>query len=173
MQNYIRKKILAGIPKNVGIEGNSRAKTIVLAYPKAPLGKRCLAQLIDLVIAWGPMMAAYFLMGLESAQGLKPFLWVPALLWGLIYYFVKDGWPGGQSIGKKLSGLMVISLENHRPCTRAKSAMRQFAMVVMIFIPYVGLLVEPVIMLADAGGRRVGDQFARTQVIEITAYQAA
>lgn len=174
MRDYLRGKILGDIvpPAPVGEAAHRETKAEAPVFPKAPLGKRVIALLIDMAVAWGPLGIAWLLMNWGSMPALKVFLWVPALLWGLVYFLVKDGWPGGQSIGKRVLGLMVVTLHDKKPCTRWRSAIRQFAIIVVNFIPYIGALLEPVLVLADHGGRRLGDQMAKTQVIETTAYHA-
>lgn len=176
MLDNLRKQILGDIvPPAPETQPEYQIKTgeETPAYPKAPLHKRFLALLIDLAVAWGPAGIVYLLMvSMESAQTIRVFLWIPSLLWGTVYFLVKDGWPGGQSIGKKILGLMVVTLNDRRPCTRWRSAIRQFAIIVVNFIPYIGSLVEPVLVLADKGGRRLGDQMAKTQVIETDVYNS-
>lgn len=176
MLDSLRKQILGDIVPPAPApqpEVQTKAGEQTPVYPKAPLPKRFLALLIDLAVAWGPAGIVYLLMvNVESVQAIREFLWIPALLWGTVYFLVKDGWPGGQSIGKKILGLMVVTVYDRRPCSRWRSAIRQFAIIVVNFIPYIGSLVEPVLVLADKGGRRLGDQMAKTQVIETDVYNS-
>jgi uncharacterized RDD family membrane protein YckC len=86
-------------------------------------------------------------------------------VWAIWYAFTKDGRAGGQSIGKKAMGLMVVHLPTNLPCTTRQSALRYLILVGLGLIPYVGWLVEPIVTLVAAGGRRLGDTVAGTQVI--------
>lgn len=146
-------------------------------YPKAPLGARFLAALLDGVIAMGPAIvlggatAGAFAADSTALGALLGLGFLAAALWSLYYGFTKDGRPNGQSIGKKTMGLMVVHLPSNQPCTRGQSAIRYLVLFGLNLIPYVGWLVEPVVVLATAGGRRLGDSAADTQVIALAAYQ--
>ncbi len=79
----------------------------------------------------------------------------------LIYLLFRDGM-GGQSIAKKLLGLMVIDTSTGQPCGPLKSFHRNLILVVP-FSP----LVELIAMFAFQDGRRLGDRLAGTQVIPL------
>lgn len=152
----------------------------VRLYPKAPLDRRVLALIVDALIACAPMGAVGGLAALVAAAGssgiaiaIGILAGVPAVGWAAYYQFSKDGLHLGQSIGKKKLGLMVVHLPSNNPCTRSQSALRQLVMVGLNLIPYLGWLVEPVATLAAAGGRRLGDQAAGTQVILAESYRQA
>ena len=140
-------------------------------YPKAPLGSRFLAALLDNLISTVPAV----LLGIAAAgafaahsSALGPLAVLAFLLacgWALFYNFTKDGRPGGASVGKKAMGLMVVHLATNRPCSRGQSALRYLVLLGLNLIPYLGWLVEPVVTLVSAGGRRLGDSAAGTQVI--------
>jgi uncharacterized RDD family membrane protein YckC len=142
-------------------------------YPRAPLWPRFVAALVDGLIGGGPMMLALGLFAgfsgglLDSNASAAPLaaLAVAGLLWALWYTFTKDGRAGGQSIGKRLMGLMVVHLPTSRPCTLAQSALRALVLVVLQMVPLVGVAIEPVALLVAADGRRLGDKAAGTQVI--------
>jgi uncharacterized RDD family membrane protein YckC len=142
-------------------------------YPRAPLWPRFAAAFVDGVVGSGPMVLAMGLFAafsgglLDSNPSAAPLaaLTVAGLLWALWYSFTKDGRPGGQSVGKRLMGLMVIHLPTNRPCTVAQSALRALVLVVVQLVPIVGVAIEPVALLVAADGRRLGDKAAGTQVI--------
>ena len=98
---------------------------------------------------------------------------VPAAAWAGYYGFIKDGLGRGQSIGKKKMRLMVVHLQSNAPCSKSQSALRALVMTGLHLIPYLGWLVEPVLVMAAAGGRRLGDQAAGTQVIAADLYRRA
>jgi uncharacterized RDD family membrane protein YckC len=71
----------------------------------------------------------------------------------------------GQSIGKFLFGLRVISLDHRRPCSRLQSAQRNF----ILLVPGLNLVaagLETIAVTRDPQGQRLGDMLANTQVIE-------
>jgi len=51
-------------------------------------------------------------------------LMVPAGLWAAFYYLFADGFPGGQSLGKKWIGMYVIDEKSGEPCTWGDSLVR-------------------------------------------------
>jgi uncharacterized RDD family membrane protein YckC len=146
-------------------------------YPKAPLGGRFVAYFLDGLISGVPLAVAA--VGVVVAVGAEstPFIAVTglvafaALVWALWYGFTKDGRPNGQSIGKKAMGLMVVHLPTNQPCTRGQSALRYLVLFGLGLIPYVGWLVEPIVTLSAAGGQRLGDKVANTQVIATGEYR--
>ena len=72
---------------------------------------------------------------------------------------------GGQSIGKFLFGLIVIRLENGRPCNLAASATRN-AMLLLPGANIAAAVLEALTIARDPLGQRLGDRIARTQVVE-------
>ncbi len=162
--------------------GNSYAADVLTGagagalYPKAPLGARFLAALVDTLITmpavllWVLAVAAFA----SDATAFGVVLSIAAVagsIWALYYAFTKDGRPGGQGIGKKMMGLMVVHLPSNQPCTRSQSALRYLVMFLLNLVPYVGWLIEPIVLLAAAGGRRLGDTAAGTQVIKVTDFK--
>lgn len=146
-------------------------------YSKAPLGGRFVAYFLDGLIGGVPIgVAALAVVAAVSAES-TPLIAVTmlaafaALVWGLWYLFTKDGRPNGQSIGKKAMGLMVVHLPTNQPCTRGQSALRYLVLFGLGLIPYVGWLVEPIVTLTAAGGQRLGDKVANTQVIAVGDYR--
>jgi len=90
----------------------------------------------------------------------------------LAYLFLRDA-RRGQSLGKRASRLMVVSVTTGRPCSARDSAFRSLVLVLTgILIPGVGWLIEPIVALVDKDGRRLGDRAADTQVIEVSSYNA-
>lgn len=161
---------------------NSYAADVLAAgsgalYPKAPLGGRFVAYLLDSLISSIPafvLVMAAFGAGMAESGGLAVVLGLlaaVAVVWAIWYGFTKDGRPNGQSIGKKVMGLMVVHLPTNQPCNRGQSALRALVMIGLNLIPYVGWLVEPVVTLSAAGGQRLGDKAAATQVIAVGEYR--
>jgi uncharacterized RDD family membrane protein YckC len=66
---------------------------------------------------------------------------------------------------------MVVHLQTNLPCNRGQSALRYLVLFLFSLVPYIGWLVEPIVTLSAAGGRRLGDSAAGTQVIMATDYR--
>ncbi len=140
-----------------------------LPYSKVPPLDRALAKLMDFIIAG-------FLFELTAITG-------PVA--AVTYILISDGFSGGQSVGKRLAGLMTISLlRDGSACDFLESIKRNslFAVpfvlcVVVGWIPYVGILLvavagvvvvllEVYTMYEDDHGMRIGDRLAATMVIK-------
>jgi hypothetical protein len=130
-------------------------------YPKAQVLNRFIAKLIDLFIV------------ASAASLIDPV----GFLAGLAYILVGDGFAGGRSIGKRLIGLQTIL-----PDTRVTAGFREsiirnipFAVAQMAFmVPYVGWILsaviiafEAVLIIGNEQGRRIGDELAGTQVLDV------
>jgi uncharacterized RDD family membrane protein YckC len=97
---------------------------------------------------------------------------------GLIYLLIGDGLFDGRSFGKKLIGLKVISAVTHKPCDFKDSILRnaifgagyllyKFLWFGWIFIALVSVF-EFIILLGSKQQMRLGDEFAKTIVINST-----
>ncbi len=99
---------------------------------------------------------------------------------GLAYLLMSDGLFEGRSIGKVLIGLRVVSLEHNEPCTVRESIVRNAFLGVGLLpykLPFIGSWVgwvfiflaaalEFLILLGSKEGMRLGDEFAKTTVVE-------
>ena len=130
-------------------------------YPKAQILNRGIAKLIDLFIV--------------AAVG---HMFVPiGFLGGLAYILIADGFAGGRSIGKRLIGLQTVLPGRREVAGFRESIIRNlpFAVAQVAFaVPYVGWLVsvviiafEAVLILGNEQGRRLGDEVAATQVLDV------
>jgi len=130
-------------------------------YPKAQILNRGIAKLIDLFIV--------------AAASQMP---VPVgFLGGLAYILIADGFSGGRSIGKRLIGLQTVLPDRREAAGFRESIIRNlpFAVAQAAFaVPYVGWLVsaviiafEAVLILGNEQGRRLGDEVAGTQVLDV------
>lgn len=94
---------------------------------------------------------------------------------GLAYLLIGDGLFQGRSLGKKLIGLKVISIDTEKPCSFRDSVLRNsvFGIGYLLFkIPLFGWifiviisLFEFIILLGSKEKRRLGDEIAKTKVI--------
>lgn len=93
------------------------------------------------------------------------------------YILLRDGLFDRRSIGKKLTGLHVISSEDAGPAvTYRESIIRNVPLVaayILFLIPYAGWVLGPLalgmeglIAIGDERGMRIGDMLARTIVVQ-------
>lgn len=167
----------SGLPK-VDVAATSPASTS--PYARAEGGPRLVAWLIDAVIGLLALVPGATLAAAGYAAGEDEGMMVMGgitfcvgFCWAVWYGFTKDGINGGQSIGKRRVGLMVVHLPSDLPCTRAQSAIRALVAIACNVVPAVGWLIEPVMVFIGEDGRRLGDRAADTQVIAVDAYPAA
>ncbi len=95
---------------------------------------------------------------------------------GLAYLLLGDGLFDGRSLGKKLIRLKVVSVDALQPCTFRESLLRNSTLglgYVLWLVPWIGWISLPVItavefilILGNKESRRLGDEIARTTVIE-------
>jgi uncharacterized RDD family membrane protein YckC len=170
-------------------------------YPKAALGKRILAYIVDGIIGGLPVTVLiiavlvpflsygqvydYNFNTFQSASNITMVVAVVAALiigggWSIIYFLFRDGFGNGQSWGKKMCSLMVVNLDDNMPCNKSKSFVRNiFAWIisaVFSWAPGLNLLAsiaEPIVAIIHDKGQRVSDMVARTQVIEIELYRGS
>jgi len=93
---------------------------------------------------------------------------------GFVYFICKDGLPGGQSLGKRVMGLMVIQPREGTPATVLESFFRGLPFTLLCLFPLLSELMFSLFCLglfAEALGayrypQKLGDLLAATQVIE-------
>lgn len=95
---------------------------------------------------------------------------------GLAYLLIGDGLFDGRSLGKKLIGIQVVSADTMKPCPFRDSILRnsifaigfllyRFLWFGWIFVAIVCAL-EFIILLGSRNGMRLGDEIAKTAVID-------
>jgi uncharacterized RDD family membrane protein YckC len=146
-------------------------------FEKAPFGIRAGAALVDFLVTVPALLIWTFIV-LAYPTASTPFRLTMGLagslasIWALHYAFTKDGRPGGQSMGKKMMGLMVLHIESNLPCSPRQSALRNLVLILIsIPVPPISWLIEPIVSLSTDGGRRLGDFAAGTQVIRRSDYR--
>ena len=155
-------------------------------YPKAPLGERFWASVLDGFISLGLSLPTFICLWLALQKSRRSYfdydnydpggavmlvlLGVFLYLMPLAYGFIKDGLGQGQSWGKKNMYLMVVDLSTNQPCGKGKSAARHFISALVCMLPFIGWLIECIMVLASSDGRKLGDLAANTQVVHIDHY---
>jgi uncharacterized RDD family membrane protein YckC len=129
-------------------------------YPKAHVLNRFIAKLIDLFIV-------------VAAGEIAPPV---GFLSGLTYILIADGFAGGKSIGKRLVGLQTVRVDGLEAAGFRESIIRNLPLggaQVAYAIPYIGWLAslailafESFLIIGNEQGRRLGDEVARTHVLD-------
>ncbi|WP_455925601.1 RDD family protein [Pseudomonas putida] len=122
--------------------------------------QRLAAHLVDVVIA---LILIYGGARVGALLG----QWVPILhlagdclfLLGVLYYLLGDGLPRGQTVGKRLFGIAVVSDISHLDCTVLQSLVRNVSKALL------GVVDWGFIFLGAR--KRLGDMFASTVVIKV------
>lgn len=146
----------------------------------ADFGRRLVAYILDGLIVTGlsiPALALYVL-GMKhvkhdyfygetdySESVVFFILAAVACILPLIYAFIKDGLGKGQSIGKKAMNIKVVNIVDSSNCTKGKSALRYLVWLLLSCVPFVGWLIEPIMVLVTRDGRRLADKAAGTMVV--------
>jgi uncharacterized RDD family membrane protein YckC len=158
-------------------------------YTKASLARRFAASLLDSLVTTGlslpSVIVLYNALVHMYRQNFTDYLFFAAILYllPLTYSLIKDGLGKGQSMGKRIADIMVVNLGTNTPCSKWKSAFRCFISALIFVIPYVMviatrsgatmfvlfliLLIEPIMVLARADGRKIADLATDTMVIDV------
>jgi uncharacterized RDD family membrane protein YckC len=78
----------------------------------------------------------------------------------LLYYLFADSLPNGQSLGKRVFGIAVVSTKSNKNCSVSQSFVRNITIHSQFILPF-----ECLAVLLEDDGRRIGDKWARTIVI--------
>jgi len=124
-----------------------------LAHP----AKRYAGQFIDLLISLGLFAAGLYIIQLVIEKNDAAVITVVAIAFS--YFVFSDALPNGQSIGKKILGMSVISKSTGKPCTVLQSFARN------VLTPFLGLVDSVFILRKDR--QRLGDKMANTVVIDL------
>lgn len=131
----------------------------VWAFPKANLVNRFIAKFLDFLV-----VALLYEIPLRIS-----------FLIGMVYLCIADGTVAG-SIGKRLIGLKTVAVENQGGIAFRESIIRNipFGLAYLAYtIPFVGWLIavgivgfESLLMIGNPNGIRLGDEMAKTCVLE-------
>lgn len=135
-------------------------------YPKASVLHRVISKVVDFLV-----VAAIYEIPLRIS-----------FLGGLFYLLIADGFADGRSIGKQLIGLQAILPAARKKASFKESILRNFPLAIayLIFhLPYIGWLFtsmivgfEFLLMIGNPKGLRVGDELAKTQVLDHAVFES-
>lgn len=137
-------------------------------YQVAGLGTRAIAQLLDLLILAGILIAVLLfgvalgaVAGSDTIAGLVEIIGSFVVVFG--YFWVSEALWSGQTIGKKAFRLRAVG-DRGEPLTFMQAGIRNVVRIVD-FLPY-GYGVGFVVMFANGRGKRLGDLAAGTIVVK-------
>jgi uncharacterized RDD family membrane protein YckC len=122
-----------------------------MSKPLASIGQRFTSQFLDDLVATAVGVLFYF-----GARALELPLEL-AFLGFVLYVLFCDGFPGGQSLGKRFTRTAVVHANTEEPCRYWQSLVRNFAM-------FLGLI--DAVFILGKQRRRLGDYFAGTKVVQ-------
>ncbi len=135
-------------------------------YQVAGLGTRAIAQVLDLLILFGVLIAVYFVAVAALVVGYDAAILIFligsfVIIFG--YFWVSEALWSGQTVGKKALRLRAVG-DRGEPLTFAQAGIRNIVRIVD-FLPY-GYGVGLVVLFANGKGKRLGDLAAGTIVVK-------
>ena len=121
----------------------------------ASLPQRLAAQFLDGLVASVPVIAAFLVTFVLDRAGIV--LIVLTCIFAFLYTLLADGLEGGQSYGKRLVGIRVVSMRTGAPCSFGQSFVRNLLLMILGPIDW--------IFIFGARRQRLGDKAAGTIVI--------
>src|SRR5450759_3011269 len=137
-------------------------------YQVAGLGTRAIAQILDLLILTGLLVAVSLLaFGAGAATNSGTAAVLVGIIGGFIavfgYFWISEALWSGQTIGKKVFRLRAVG-DRGEPLTFMQAGIRNVVRIVD-FLPY-GYGVGMVVLFANGKGKRLGDLAAGTIVVK-------
>ena len=121
----------------------------------ASLPQRLAGQFLDGVVASVPPIAAFLVTFVLHRAGIV--LIVLTCIFAFLYTLLADGLEGGQSFGKRMVGIRVVSMHSGKPCSFGQSFVRN--LLLMILGP-----IDWIFIFGDRR-QRLGDKAAGTIVV--------
>ena len=121
----------------------------------ASLPQRLAGQFLDGLVAAVPPIAAFLLTFVLHGAGIV--LIVLTCIFAFLYTLLADGLEGGQSFGKRMVGIRVVSMQTGAPCSFGQSFIRN--LLLMILGP-----IDWIFIFGDRQ-QRLGDKAAGTIVV--------
>lgn len=137
-------------------------------YQVAGLGTRAIAQLLDLLVVGGLLIALTFAAGLTATFSNSEILPDLILILGSFvivfgYFWISEAMWSGQTLGKKAFRLRAVG-DRGEPLTFMQAGIRNIVRLVD-FLPY-GYGVGVVVLFINGKGKRLGDLAAGTIVVK-------
>ncbi len=134
-------------------------------FVEASLIKRFLARLIDRFIAALLIFICISVLGSNTFDAISSLGILMGLSLALVYLFARDALPflDGQSLGKKICSIRVINFQTGEAVTNQFG--KTFVREIVQWIPLLNFI--DMLTVFGAGGRRLGDQWADTIVVEV------
>jgi uncharacterized RDD family membrane protein YckC len=139
-------------------------------YQVAGLGTRALAQLLDLLIVGGILLAVYFIaitVAVVSSATATLIAVIGSFVVIFGYFWLSESLWSGQTIGKKALRLRAVG-DRGEPLTFVQAGIRNIVRIVD-FLPY-GYGVGLIVLFANGKGKRLGDLAAGTIVVKDSDY---
>ncbi len=141
-------------------------------FQVAGLGTRALAQVLDLLILAGVLVALFlFALALATVTSSNTLAIVAGIIGGFLvvfgYFWVSEALWSGQTVGKKVFRLRAVG-DRGEPLTFMQAGIRNVVRIVD-FLPY-GYGVGMVVLFANGKGKRLGDLAAGTIVVKDSDY---
>ena len=132
--------------------------TIAQSVDLASRLQRLAAQFLDGLVAGAPFVAALLVTFLLPRVEFVGFALIAiAAILGALYTLLADGLEGGQSIGKRVLGIRVVSMATGAPCTFGQSFVRNLLLMILGPIDWIFIFGER--------HQRLGDKLAGTIVV--------
>ena len=124
------------------------------ALTLASRSDRLFGQCLDGIIGALPLLLGLLVTRLFNTGR---FLLLLGGMWSLFYFLFADGFPGGQSLGKRWIGMYVVDEKSGEPCTWGDSFVRNIFLAVLGPIDWIFIFGE--------NHQRLGDRVAGTIVV--------
>ncbi|HEY4219376.1 MAG TPA: RDD family protein [Gemmatimonadaceae bacterium] len=123
--------------------------------PFASRANRLLGQIADGFVGAAPLLVGVMLSRISHALG--SVLILVGVPWAVFYYFFADGFPAGQSLGKRWLGMHAVDAVTGAPCTFWQSFIRNLLLALLGPIDWIFIFGER--------HQRLGDMAAGTIVV--------
>jgi uncharacterized RDD family membrane protein YckC len=146
----------------------STPERVSFDYQVAGLGTRGIAQILDLLIVTGLLIALFFFASGVAAYTQSSTLAILIELFGSFvivfgYFWISEALFSGQTLGKRAFRLRVVG-DRGEPMTWVQAGIRNVIRIVD-FLPY-GYGVGLIVLFANGRGKRLGDLAAGTIVVK-------
>lgn len=140
-------------------------------YQVAGIGTRAIAQILDLLILFGVLIAVYYAAVAVGQLGSDVVAYLVAILGTFVvifgYFWACEAFWSGQTVGKKVFRLRAVG-DRGEPMTFAQAGIRNIVRLVD-FLPY-AYGVGMVVLFINGKGKRLGDLAAGTVVVKDSDY---